>query len=212
MLRPPSASQSRKVLVISQPSTSDYVALPGTIREVWGIQKHVAESCTSIQGQDATVTKILDEMDGHSWIHFACHGVQDPLDPLQSAFALQDGKLTLQDLMNKNLTNAEVAFLSACQTAKGDAKLPEEVMHLTAGMLAIGFRSVVGTMWSIGDNDAPLVADIFYESMMRQSRDDDSDGGASKAAYALHDAVGALREKVGEEKFEKWVPFVHYGF
>lgn len=62
-------------------------------------------------------------------------------------------------------------MLSACQTATGDAKLPEEAVHLAAGMLAIGFQSVVGTMWSLGDADAPVVADAFYESLLKRDAD-----------------------------------------
>ena len=50
--------------------------------------------------------------------------------------------------------NAELAFLSACQTAAGDEKTPEESAHLAAGMLAVGFKGVVATMWSI---HVPLV-------------------------------------------------------
>src|ERR1700733_6751721 len=42
------------------------------------------------------------------------------------------------------------------QTAKGDSKLPEEAIHLAAGMLMVRYGSVVGTMWSIRDDDAPI--------------------------------------------------------
>ena len=41
--------------------------------------------------------------------------------------------------MTKSLEPAELAFLSACQTATGYEKLPEEAVHLVAGMLAAGF-------------------------------------------------------------------------
>jgi CHAT domain-containing protein len=39
------------------------------------------------------------------------------------------------------------AYLSACETAKGDAKQPDQVMHLAAAMLFAGFKHVVATMW-----------------------------------------------------------------
>jgi hypothetical protein len=29
----------------------------------------------------------------------------------------------------------------------GDAKLPDEVIHLAAALLFVGFRGAVGTMW-----------------------------------------------------------------
>lgn len=31
------------------------------------------------------------------------------------------------------------------------------------------------------------------------------------AARALHEAVGKLREKVGEKAFERWAAFIHIG-
>jgi CHAT domain-containing protein len=80
-------------------------------------------------------------------VHLACHGVQDRQDPLQSGFCLSDGKLTVSELMNIKLDRAFLAFLSACETAKGDQDQPDQAIHLAAAMLFCGFRSVIGTMW-----------------------------------------------------------------
>jgi CHAT domain-containing protein len=41
----------------------------------------------------------------------------------------------------------KLAFLSACETAKGDEKSPDEAMHLAATMIFAGFRGVIATMW-----------------------------------------------------------------
>lgn len=109
--------------------------------------------------------------------------------------------------MSKSFKSAEIAFLSACQTATGDEQRPEEAVHLAAGMLMAGFRSVYATMWSIGDADAPVVAKEVYTYLLKE-------GGQlnrGKEAYAMHHAVERLREKVGEEAFVKWVPFIHFG-
>jgi CHAT domain-containing protein len=147
----------------------------------------------------------------HDWVHLACHGVQATSgDPTQSAFFLYDGALALAQLMRMELPRAELAVLSACQTATGDAQLPDEAVHLSAGMLAAGFGSVVATTWSIADEDGPVLSDAFYEALKRnlEQRRLGEDLGV---AYALHEAVAALQEKVGELKFARWVPFVHFG-
>jgi CHAT domain-containing protein len=60
---------------------------------------------------------------------------------------LSDGMLSIQDLMTMSLPDALLAFLSACQTARGSERLPDQAVHLAASMLFCGFRSVVGTMW-----------------------------------------------------------------
>jgi CHAT domain-containing protein len=79
-------------------------------------------------------------------LHLASHGVQEA-DPLKSAFLLQDGRLSIEAIMDFALPHAVLAFLSACQTAKGDANAPDQAVHLAASMLFCGFRSVIGTMW-----------------------------------------------------------------
>ena len=127
-----------------------------------------------------------------------------------SAFALYDGPLSLADLMVTTADNAELAFLSACQTAVGDEKIPEESVHLAAGMLVVGFKGVIATMWSIGDEDAPVVAEAYYKKLI-ELRSSGQVGAGTGAAYALHEATRVLREKVGEENVVKWAPFVHFG-
>lgn len=95
----------------------------------------------------ATVPAVLEQLPKASVLHLACHGQQDTRDPLQSGFCLRDRKLTIAQLMRSNLEGAILAFLSACETAKGDETQPDQTVHLAASMLFAGFRSVICTMW-----------------------------------------------------------------
>ncbi|KAJ7863558.1 hypothetical protein B0H13DRAFT_1457102, partial [Mycena leptocephala] len=61
-----------------------------------------------------------------------------------------------------SLPHANLAFFSACQTAMGSNDLQDESVHLSADMLLAGYRGVIGTMWSIMDNDTPQVAGDVY--------------------------------------------------
>ncbi|KAG2012070.1 hypothetical protein CC2G_012115 [Coprinopsis cinerea AmutBmut pab1-1] len=70
-----------------------------------------------------------------------------------------------------------------------------------------GFRSVVATMWAIQDEDAPIVADVFYHHLFRRGTAAPPD--ITDAAYGLHLAVKKLRD-LGRP-FQQWVPFVHHG-
>lgn len=90
---------------------------------------------------------VLDALPQAAVFHLACHGEQDLGDPLRSSFCLRDGRLTVGALMKLDLKNALFAYLSACETAKGDAEQPDQAVHLAATMLFVGFRSVVATMW-----------------------------------------------------------------
>jgi CHAT domain-containing protein len=60
---------------------------------------------------------------------------------------MQDGGFSIQDLIELNLPHAVLAYLSACETAKGDERAPDQAVHLAASMLFCGFRSVIATMW-----------------------------------------------------------------
>ena len=143
-------------------------------------------------------------MNSCNWIHLACHGTQDLDNPTKSAFILADGDLELAEIIKHPLPHAQFAFLSACQTATGDAKLAEEAVHMAAGMMLAGYRSVIATMWSILDQDGPTVADVVYSEMMKDGKPD-----YTRAAYGLDRAVQQLRSN--GSSFLDWMPFVHYG-
>lgn len=205
----PPDRKKRRVLTIAQPYALPNAPIPNTLRELRLVRNHFPDG-VALENDMGTVDAILDEMLRHEWVHFACHGIQHLEDPTQSSFALHDGKsLRLSQLMSlsNRMARTEPAFLSACQTATGNETVPDEAIHLAASMLAAGFSSVVGTMWSISDDDAPSVADAFYSALRWNTRD----GGDVRAAYALHAAVRGLRQKVGEKEFLRWVPFVHFG-
>ncbi|KAF8599505.1 hypothetical protein BDV93DRAFT_449285 [Ceratobasidium sp. AG-I] len=181
--------------------------LPGTIAELTGIEEifHGA-TITRLEEDLATPAAVLAGMKERSWVHLACHAMQNPTNPINSAFYLHGGTLDLATITQKQLEHAELAFLSACQTATGDASLSEEAVHLAAGMLMAGYRSVIATMWSIGDDDAPLIAEKVYGHLLEAGTPD-----AQRAAVAVHKATACLREKVGMKAFAKWVPYIHMG-
>ncbi|KZV72504.1 hypothetical protein PENSPDRAFT_576141 [Peniophora sp. CONT] len=203
------------VLLVTQHETPNHAPLPYVVPEGKRLQKMLHRSKianTSLHHKNATVKSVRDVIGRHAWVHLACHGSQDRNDPSQSAFSLYDGSLTLNSLMQGiSADNAELAFLSACQTATGDRHIPEESAHLAAGMLAIGFKGVVGTMWAIRDADAPVVVEAFYENLIQRRQAGFVGRGETGAAYALHEATRRLRESIGEGQFARWVPFVHFG-
>ncbi|KAI0825514.1 CHAT domain-containing protein [Irpex lacteus] len=205
--QPDSVHETPHVLVVSQPATPDCSPIPGTTTEAGIVMSLTGESTQILEDTDGTVDSVLEAMTTHNWVHLACHGMQDQNNPINSSFALYDRKLTLGTLMSKHLPNADLAVLSACQTATGDEKLVEEAVHLAAGMLNIGYKSVIGTMWSIYDDSAPVVMARFYEVMMEQVYA----GGELQSAYALHEATKVLREKYGVKNFIRWIPFIHFG-
>ena len=209
-------SPSSKVLFVSQPNTPGLPPIPATTREIDIVSQVVGTESLRLESSVATVSRVKEEMGSHGWVHFACHASQNANSPgpLSSGFSLHDGRLELSELMKQKFPECELAFLSACQTSTGDEKLSEEAVHLAAGMLAVGYPSVVATMWSIKDFHAPTVAKAFYDYLVKKARDGGHLGlDSANASHALHHAMYAIRKDVGDTEYGllTWVPYVHFG-
>ncbi|KAF8671149.1 TPR-like protein [Rhizoctonia solani] len=197
-----------RILAIGQAATPKCSPLPGTDKELEHLKAH-AEGRTEysqLTDDGATTTAVLDAMDQHDWVHLACHAQQNAMDPTKSGFYLHDGTLDLSAITQRSFRGKGLAFLSACQTARGDESLPDEVIHLASGMLMAGYPSVIGTMWSVVDEDTPFVADKVYAQLMENGK-----VGSGEAGKALHYAVAGLRDQIGEREFARWIPYIHIG-
>ncbi|KAG1894645.1 CHAT domain-containing protein, partial [Suillus fuscotomentosus] len=162
---------------------------------------------TTVSGDAATRAGALSALQQNTWVHLACHGKQDPTQPYDSHFVMRDEHLTLLDIMERHVPQAEFAFLSACHTAVGDEETPDEVIHLAAGLQFSGFKSVIGTLWEVDDSVATHVVEAFYKYMFGDLKD----GGVmdcTKAAWALNCATHSVKTKV---PLEQRMVFVHIG-
>ncbi|KAG8708948.1 hypothetical protein FRC09_000959 [Ceratobasidium sp. 395] len=190
-----------------QSSIRGLSSLPGAKEELDRVEERfINRRFTRLEEDRATIDAVVDAMADHSWVHFACHGSQNLVDPMKSALHLHDKDLSLATISRQPMKNAQLAFLSACQTAKGDSELPNEAVHLAAGLLMAGYPNVMATMWSIKDEDAPIVAEETYKCLLESGVPD-----SGKAAKALHRAVRHLQDAIGVNEFARWVPYIHMG-
>jgi CHAT domain-containing protein len=199
-----------RLLAVIQPDIPVPNSLPGTMKELAIIKHHTAQHqiLTTLARTEVTLEKVVSAMGECSWVHLACHGVQDHDTPTRSGFELEPegGYLELSKIISMSFPHADFAFLSACQTATGDLKCPDEAIHLAAGMLSAGYHSVIATMWSIDDSDAPMIVNAVYSHLLA-----DKESNSQKAAEALHFAVQTLRNSYSSKSFVSWVPFIHMG-
>ncbi|KAJ7794587.1 CHAT domain-containing protein, partial [Mycena leptocephala] len=173
------------------------------IKKITAIIKWPDLQC--VEGKQATVGAVEQQLQDCSWVHLACHGTQNLVEPVKSCLLLYGGILQLETILRMPLPNAEFVFLAACQTAMGDAVLVNESFHLGGGFIAAGFRGAVGTLWSMNDSDGPRVAESFYSHLFRDGREPQ----ATDAAEALHHAVTELKAR--NVPYERWIPFIHMG-
>ncbi|KAJ6592239.1 CHAT domain-containing protein [Mycena vulgaris] len=181
-------------------------ALDGVEQEVRNILSVVGKHrARCLEGQQATADSLKLQLRDCAWVHLACHGKQDLVNPTKSSLLLYESNLELETLLQMDLPNAQFVFLAACQTAMGDSALVNESFHLGGGFIAAGFRGAIGTMWTMDDGDGPLVAQSVYSHLFREGKQPQ----AIEAAEALHLAVKQLKAR--KVPYERWVPFIHMG-
>ena len=97
------------MLVAIQPA-----ALPCTLDELRKIEQYVSKDYLvrlGTPGAAASVDNVAHHLSGTSIAHFACHGIQDRTNPLDSALLLDDGPLPVSQIMKTSMSNASLAFL-----------------------------------------------------------------------------------------------------
>ncbi|KAI0752442.1 CHAT domain-containing protein [Daedaleopsis nitida] len=197
------------MLAVGLPETPNFSPLPAVQKELATIQRaceRLAHTPTRLVGPAATPLAVSRALAQHSWLHLWCHAYQDAVYAFDSAFCMHGGSLTLGALMQLDLARVQFAFLSACLTSAGEARLPDECIHLAAGMQFAGVRSAVATLWAVDDRSAAFVTERVYGQLMRDGVEDPD---PREAAEALHAAVGALKNAGRPMVF--WVPFIHVG-
>ncbi|EJC97657.1 TPR-like protein, partial [Fomitiporia mediterranea MF3/22] len=198
-------SSEPKLLIIGD--TKTLKSTRQEIRNVWNSTGDSILERTILLDKKASRRTVLEGLQKATWIHFACHGHLGSR-PFDSSFKLADGGLTLLDIIQANVPNAEFAFLSACHTAElSHSGAHDEALHLSAAMQFSGFRSVIGTMWEMYDDDGPCVAKAVY-GYMNEYEDDKA--RFKRAAGGLRKAALELRAKDWIPA-ERWVNFVHIG-
>ncbi|KDR77212.1 hypothetical protein GALMADRAFT_139224 [Galerina marginata CBS 339.88] len=187
--------------------------LPSTKKEMRIIQEHVSGDALitfGVPGAPAGIEDVASGLSDASIVHFACHGAQDGLNPLDSGLKLMDGLLKVSRIMKEKMPNGALAFLCACETAMGDETMPDEAISLGASLLFSGFCHVIATMWEMMDKDGPTIANAFYEEIFRGPNGNSlQQPNTDQSARALHIAVQQLRDDGAP--FRRWVPFIHMG-
>ena len=200
-------SDRPSVLLVAQTDPS-LPTVGGEIQVVQALDTEV----TTLLSEAATPAAVLNGFQHHRFVHFACHGKLEAGKPFEAAFELHKKKrLTLLEIVRADLPTAEFAFLSACHTAEmTEGSIMDEGLHLAAAVQYSGFRSVVGTMWAMMDEDGQDLAKNFYKALFKNSTRSQGTPFHERSAKALQSAVKKLRKKQ-RITLERWVNFVHYG-
>ena len=139
-------------------------------------------------------------------VHFACHGLVDPERPLFSSLALtpdagNDGLLTTLDVFRLRVP-ADLAVLSACDTAKGKVYRAEGVVGFTRAFMYAGAPRVIVSLWKVDDEATRALMVKFYELWSASAKATADKSAKATARLPTATALKKAQEFVRSHK--KW--------
>jgi CHAT domain-containing protein len=143
----------------------------------------------------------------HAIAHFACHGraVSSAKHPAQGGLVLSHGMFVPSFVHDLRTTRAQLAFLSACDTAGPDPALLDEPLNLASAFHLAGFRGVIGTLWHTADSSETAEA-VYAALTANGTRPPDT----AEAATALTETLRSMRNAYPAVP-TRWAAHVHVG-
>lgn len=166
-----------KILVVGNPDLGERsYDLPGAEVEATSISALFSGRSTLLLNQEAKKSSALQHFKTNNILHFALHGIFDPLDPLASglAFAADSptpgqplkGLLSVEELYGLQ-TDASLVVLSACDTGLGAIRGGDEVVGLNRALFFSGARNVISSLWAVDDEATTFLMTKFYNQLVK---------------------------------------------
>jgi len=171
-----------------------------TIGEIYGV-----DASTILIGNAAREETFKATASKYPVLHFAAHGVLDDANPLYSRLLLatgsdsEDGFLEAREIMKLDL-HADLAVLSACQTARGRVGSGEGLIGMSWALFIAGTSTTVASQWKVDSASTARLMIDFHRNLQ-------SEKGRSGTAEALRKAAIKL---MADPKYRH--PFFWSGF
>ena len=157
--------------------------LPASRREVEGIVRLYPGRAATYLGDQATEERAKAVGRDVRYLHFASHGLLDERFPLNSALALTiperpgdgqaNGLLQAWEIFEQVRIDADLVTLSACETGLGKELGGEGLLGLTRAFQYAGARTVLASLWSVGDDStADLMTRLYGHLKAGRTKDE----------------------------------------
>ncbi|GIH89803.1 CHAT domain-containing protein [Planobispora siamensis] len=119
-------------------------------------------SASALVESAATVEAVIEAVDGARLAHLAAHGHLHPTNPLFSSLRFADGPLTVYDL--EQLRNSpQIVILAACDSGRSVIRAGDELLGLSASLLARGARNIIASVVPIPDTETVTLMITLHE-------------------------------------------------
>jgi len=190
--------------------------LPEAAREVRALGRlyGTGKSTVLVSGA-ATESALRAQMASASVLHVATHGVLDDRSPMYSHLLLtpgtgtdnsSDGRLEAWEVMNLGIT-ADLAVLSACETARGLVGEGEGMVGLSWSLLAAGASTAVVSLWEVDSASTTDLMIAFHKQLLSPV----SPANRRTAPQALRAAATRLMKTPAYRHPFYWAAFVSVG-
>jgi CHAT domain-containing protein len=183
-------------------------SLPQAEQEVKAIGEiYGAQESTILIGSAAREETFKATASKYPVLHFASHGVLDDVNPLYSRLLLatgsasEDGFLEAREIMKLDL-HADLAVLSACQTARGQVGSGEGLIGMSWALFIAGTSTTVASQWKVDSASTARLMIDFHRNLQA-----DKGPTQTRAAEALRKAASKL---MADPKYRH--PFFWSGF
>jgi CHAT domain-containing protein len=188
--------------------------LPEAEQEVKALSKLYGRSRSKIYiGASASENRAKSESGQARILHFATHGIINNASPMYSHLVLargdtnEDGLLEAWELMRLDL-NADLAVLSACETARGRASAGEGMIGLSWAMFVAGAPATVVSQWKV---ESASTRDLMLSFHRQMRASPVATKSKSTKAEALRQAALRLMKNPQTSHPFYWAGFVLVG-
>src|SRR5262249_27401609 len=158
-------------------------------------------------GPEATEDRLKAEAASCRILHIAGHGIVNNASPMYSQIVLSraqgsddDGILEAWEILNMDL-KADLAVLSACDTARGHIGAGEGVIGLSWAFFVAGCPATVVSQWSVDADSTSKLMVEFHRNLL---------SGKSKAESLRQAELKLLKTREHSDPFY-WAGFVVIG-
>src|SRR5215216_5886211 len=155
-------------------SEVSFDSLPQAEREVKAIGEiYGASASTILIGNAAREETFKAKASQYPVLHFAAHGVLDDLNPLYSRLLLatesgrEDGFLEAREIMKLDL-HADLAVLSACETARGQVGSGEGLIGMSWALFIAGTSTTVASQWKVDSASTARLTIDFHRNLQSE--------------------------------------------